>query len=57
MDTVTTSYQIRPYCCPVCNGRGTVPRGFYSSTTATIPATSTQPEQCKSYFGRGIVFS
>jgi hypothetical protein len=44
--------QVRPYCCPVCQGRGTVPAGFYHGISA-----STNPEQCKSCAGSGVLWA
>jgi len=43
-----------PHRCPVCNGRGLVPNGFYSAFQAT---SSTSPEQCKSCYGSGVLWS
>ena len=45
-----------PYKCPVCEGRGNLPVGFYvpysngSSTTAAI-------ESCRSCQGQGVIYS
>ena len=46
------------YTCPVCNGRGFVPCGFYLSQTydGSSVTDSTSTEVCKSCNGRGIVF-
>ena len=38
---------IMVFKCPVCDGRGTVPLGFYNDESQ---------EQCKACAGRGIVF-
>ena len=61
--TVTAPQDIRPYVCPVCGGRGTVPRGFYNylaaSTTDTIPemcGPSLETKLCRSCAGTGIVW-
>ena len=43
----------KPHLCPVCQGRGTVPSGFYSMGTLSSNVT---PEQCRSCFGQGIVW-
>lgn len=43
-----------PHRCPVCEGRGTVPAGFYSRVTYAAGAT---PETCATCSGRGIVWS
>src|SRR5438876_39410 len=42
---------MKPYCCPVCHGRRTVPNCFYGQT----PGTAEQP--CKSCTGTGIVWA
>lgn len=41
--------------CPVCEGRGTVPFGFYLSQTGQILSTGTGIETCRSCDGKGIV--
>ncbi len=38
--------------CPVCEGRGEVPMGFYLGQTA---GTSMSPQQCRSCHGTGTV--
>jgi hypothetical protein len=38
--------------CPVCEGRGSVPIGFYVSVGVN---TSTMPESCRTCSGKGIV--
>lgn len=38
--------------CPVCQGRGNVPAGFY---TPGDGVTSTAPEDCRTCGGRGIL--
>ena len=43
----------RPHLCPVCQGRGTVPTGFYSPTGSTSNVT---PEQCRTCQGFGMVW-
>jgi hypothetical protein len=48
--------QRRWQTCPVCFGKGLVANGFYSAPGMPYyPATGTQPEQCRSCGGRGIV--
>lgn len=37
-----------PHKCPVCDGRGFVPAGFYGTTTGNWPTVSTAPETCRS---------
>lgn len=43
--------------CPVCRGKGSVPNGFYSSTTPTWTTGSTTPEMCRSCNGLGVLWS
>jgi DnaJ-class molecular chaperone len=43
----------RPYRCPVCNGRGTMPADFYAALGTVA---STNPVQCKSCKGTGVVW-
>ncbi len=38
--------------CPVCEGRGTLPCGFYAPAMAT---SSVSPEICKTCNGQGII--
>ena len=45
-----------PYKCPVCNGNGLVPNGFYMQTTGEWASTSVSPEPCRSCGGNGIVY-
>lgn len=46
-----------PYKCPVCNGRGTMPNGFYMGTQGQWSTTNASPEQCRSCNGKGIIWS
>ena len=41
--------------CPVCNGTGRVPSGFYYRVTGTWGSTGTQSEVCRSCGGRGYI--
>ena len=43
--------------CPVCNGKGIVPNGFYKTVRYeyTSTSTSTVLETCRSCLGTGIV--
>lgn len=44
--------------CPVCEGKGHVPAGFYESVGTYIwSSTSTNAEMCRSCEGKGIVWS
>lgn len=45
-----------PFRCPVCNGNGLVPNGFYISVTGVLSTNSTNPETCRSCNGTGIVW-
>jgi DnaJ-class molecular chaperone len=44
-----------PYKCPVCNGTGKVPRGFYKDDYGA-PTLDGYHEYCRSCNGSGIVF-
>ena len=44
----------KPYICPVCDGRGSMPPGFYDSA---IALNSTQREPCRTCNGTGIVWT
>ena len=47
-----------PFTCPVCNGRGLVPNGFYMAVgVEQWSGSSLTPESCKSCKGEGIVWS
>jgi hypothetical protein len=43
--------------CPVCQGKGIVPRGFYRIPLGqeTFSDSSTSPEQCKRCVGVGTI--
>ena len=42
--------------CPVCNGRGIVPCGFYMVPEGQdFASSSTAPETCKTCYGSGII--
>lgn len=41
--------------CPVCNGRGTVPRGFYDSVSGIYVTSTTTPDCCRSCNGKGYL--
>jgi len=45
----------RPHVCPVCNGRGLVPGGFYDIDNLRITLV-TKPEMCRTCGGTGIVW-
>lgn len=44
-----------PYKCPVCDGRGIVPVGFYISTSDSWTSTGTS-ETCRQCGGAGIIY-
>jgi DnaJ-class molecular chaperone len=46
-------YEARPVRCPVCDGRGRVPAGFYGFGSAS--STSALPEECRTCNGRGYI--
>lgn len=43
------------YKCPVCEGRGQVPAGFYHQYVSPS-VVNTCPETCKSCSGKGVIF-
>ena len=45
-------YTPQPHRCPVCNGAGCVHKGFYLDTVAT----STEPDQCRTCLGQGVLW-
>lgn len=50
------SKSLAPHRCPVCNGNGLVPNGFYMQTSGHWSTSSITPEQCRSCNGTGIVW-
>lgn len=48
----------KPYKCPICEGCGIVPGGFYSVAYGQIEGyvSSTTQEKCRTCEGRGIVY-
>lgn len=44
----------RPHRCPICNGKGTVPAGFYDHGPA---GNTSNPVTCKACGGNGIVIA
>ena len=49
--------QMKPYLCPVCNGKGIVPAGFYNWPGNCGGVTSTCAETCKACSGKGIIIA
>ena len=47
---------LAPHRCPVCNGYGLVPNGFYMQTSGHWSTSSITPETCRSCNGTGIVW-
>lgn len=45
-----------PHTCPVCNGNGLVPNGFYRQTSGTWSTSDSTPEKCRTCNGIGIVW-
>ena len=43
--------------CPICNGRGRVPLGFYNSQNGQFSSSATATEQCRTCHGTGIVWA
>lgn len=48
--------KMRPYMCPVCDGKGIVPNGFYLAVGPYWATTSTVPDTCQSCNGTGVVW-
>lgn len=49
------SKSLVPHRCPVCNGKGLVPNGFYMQTSGNWSTSSITPETCRSCSGSGII--
>ena len=45
----------KPYCCPVCGGKGLLPHGFYIPSKA-FSSCSTEPETCRTCGGTGVIW-
>lgn len=43
------------YLCPVCNGKGLVPNGFYNVGTNEHYSSNCSPETCRSCNGKGYI--
>ena len=41
--------------CPVCNGKGIVPNGFYTTNNNFYYSTTTCGEICRSCYGKGYI--
>lgn len=44
----------RPYCCPVCGGRGIVQGGFYN--LGGVAGGTLEYEECRSCGGKGYIW-
>lgn len=47
---------MQPYKCPVCDGRGFVPNGFYNTFSQGYISVNTSPETCRTCNGSGVVW-
>lgn len=45
-----------PHKCPVCEGKGIVPNGFYLSLNTDYMSSNAAAEQCRACTGTGIVY-
>ena len=45
---------MKPYLCPVCNGRGSVPPGFYDPSHAYCATGGW--ETCRACGGKGVIY-
>lgn len=52
----TISNKKSPFRCPVCNGKGVVPNGFYTSVGGSWQSTSLSPEKCRTCNGTGVIW-
>jgi len=46
----------RPYRCPVCEGRGIVPAGFYGPYATQSSQVTVAPEPCRTCGQTGVVW-
>lgn len=46
---------MKPCRCPVCDGRGSVPAGFYEGPNG-VGTTATSAEPCRSCSGQGVIY-
>ena len=54
--TYTISSKV-PYRCPICEGRGIVPGGFYISLSGGWGTSTNVTEPCRSCAGSGIIYA
>ena len=46
-----------PYRCPICEGHGLVPGGFYSAVPGGQMISCNATEQCRACGGTGIIYA
>jgi DnaJ-class molecular chaperone len=46
----------QPHKCPICQGVGVVPNGFYNQYSAQWSSSSATPETCRTCNGTGIIW-
>lgn len=51
---ITTTILTQPYKCPICEGKGIVPGGFYHSV-GPYSTSNLTTEQCRSCNGKGVI--
>lgn len=56
LPAVSIERTLTPHKCPVCNGNGLVPNGFYLQTSGNWSSSSITPEACRSCNGTGIIW-
>ena len=56
LNIADVSKSLAPHRCPVCNGNGLVPNGFYTQTSGHWSTSSITPETCRSCGGTGVVW-
>jgi len=54
-DKITKALENNISICPICNGNGLVPNGFYAQTSGRWSTSSTSAEQCQSCNGCGYI--
>lgn len=47
---------MKAHKCPVCNGNGIAPNGFYNQTSGDWSTTDATPEKCRTCDGTGVVW-
>jgi len=49
--------EVKPFKCPICNGTGNVPGGFYESVGDGEWASTRLADECRKCEGKGIIWS